>query len=328
LPVEQRPVIQDARLNTAPTQPFPIGDQIVPSCVDPAMLAPGFVGDCFFSTVPMSRPNVMEPFAAVRQSPMSYNPQTGYFYVGASVAPWWMTRYGWTRNVPGTGQYGFLVALDSRTNKIVWKKRTPYQLGFGGGTMTTAGNLVFHGEPDGNIQAHDARTGDLLWQFQTGFGADSPTMTYEVGGEQYVAIGPRDGDAVWAFKLGGRIKPLNPPPVPPLVLPFTGAISRASEITIDVSVRARDTDRLEGTFIDDYATYQPTRARVSAGTTVTWKNAGTMPHTATVRGETLNTGVIAPGATGSITFDKPGAYTYSCLFHPWHSAQVIVDAAP
>jgi plastocyanin len=192
--------------------------------------------------------------------------------------------------------------------------------------MTTAGNLVFHGEPDGNLQAYDAKTGDLLWQFQTGFGADSPAMTYAVGGEQYIAIGPRDGDAVWAFKLGGRIKPLYPPPPPPLESPFAGAISRATEITIDVSVRERDTDRLEGTFIDDYATFQPTRTRVRAGTTVTWKNAGRMPHTATVRGDVSSTGVISPGATGSMTFEKPGTYIYTCLFHPWRSGQIIVDA--
>ena len=37
-------------------------------------------------------------------------------------------------------------------------------------------------------------------------------MTYEMGGEQYVAIAPRDGNAVWAFKLGGTLTPLAPPP--------------------------------------------------------------------------------------------------------------------
>jgi alcohol dehydrogenase (cytochrome c) len=325
LPVEERAVPQDARLHTPATQPFPVGDQVVPNCVDAAMLPPGFVGDCFFSPVPMSRPNVMEPFAGVRQSPMSYNPNTGYFYVSASVAPWWMTRYGWTRNVPGTKQYGILAALDSRTNRIAWQRRMPYQIGFGGGTMTTAGNLLFHGEPDGNFQAYDARTGELLWEFQTGFGADSPSMTYEVDGEQHVAIAPRDGDAVWAFKLGGRIRPLNPPPVPPTEVPFSGAIARSSNVTIGIEVRERDTDRLEGLSIDDYATLQPLRLRIEAGTSVTWKNAGRMPHTATVRGGSLSTGSIQPGATGSITFERAGTYTYTCLYHPWMAGQVIVE---
>ena len=151
-------------------------------------------------------------------------------------------------------------------------------------------------------------------------------MTYELGGEQYVAIGPRDGDAVWAFKLGGRIRPLNPPPLPPTELPFTGPVSRSATITIDVAVRERDTDRLEGTSIDDYATFQPTRAGAAQGATITWKNEGRMPHTATVRGLNLTTGVIPPGESGSITFEKPGTYVYSCLFHPWRSGQIIVDA--
>ena len=201
----------------------------------------------------------------------------------------------------------------------------PHQLGFGGGTMTTAGNLVFHGEPDGNLQAYHARTGDLLWQFQTGFGADSPAMTYEIEGEQYVAIAPRDGDAVWAFKLGGRIRPLNPPPAPPTEVPFTGAIARSTAITIGIEVRERDTDRLDGLSIDDYATVQPARVRVGVGASVTWNNAGHIPHTATVRGETWTTGVIQPGSSGSIAFERVGTYIYTCLFHPWSTGQVIVE---
>ncbi len=54
--------------------------------------------------------------------------------------------------------------------------------------MVTAGGLVFRGAPDGNFLALDAQTGEELWRFQTGFGADAPPMTYEVDGEQYVAI--------------------------------------------------------------------------------------------------------------------------------------------
>src|ERR1700694_3263447 len=99
----------------------------------------------------------------------------------------------------------------------------PYPIGLGSGVMTTAGGLLFHGEPDGNFQAYNAKTGDLLWQFQTGFGADGPPITYERNGEQYVAIATGGnnlglsarGDAVWSFKLGGSLQPLNAPPAPP-----------------------------------------------------------------------------------------------------------------
>jgi quinohemoprotein ethanol dehydrogenase len=325
-PIEDRPVKQDARLLTAPTQPFPASaEQIVPNCVEPELIPPGFVGECYFAPIHMDRPNVMVPFAAVRQSPISYSPRTGLFYISASVHPWWMTRYGWTRNVPGTKQYGLLVAVDGGTNRIVWRKRLPYQLGFGGGTLATAGDLIFHGEPDGNLQAYDARSGELLWQFQTGAGADSPAMTYELGGEQYVAIAPRDGNAVWAFKLGGMLKPLPPAPPPALEVPFSGAVASTTQVTIDVSVRARDTDRLSGVSIDDYASLDPVRIRVPAGATITWKNEGRAVHTATVREAAWSTGDIAPGATGSITFPKAGTYTYACRLHPWSVGQIIVE---
>jgi plastocyanin len=218
-----------------------------------------------------------------------------------------------------------LVAVDSRTNRIAWQKRLPYQLGFGGGTMATAGDLVFHGEPDGNVQAYHARTGELLWQFQTGFGADSPPMTYEIGGEQYVAIAPREGNVVWSFKLGGALPPLPAPPPPPLEVPFAGPTPRTTEVAIDVSVRERDKDRLDGVAIDNYASLEPVRIRISAGATVTWKNGGRSPHTVVVREEPWSSGNIPPGESGSIRFPKAGTYTYFCRQHPWSVGQVIVD---
>src|SRR5215470_10792398 len=91
---------------------------------------------------------------------------------------------------PPTGaKYGgTLTAVDSRTNKIAWQQRRPYSIGQGSGALATAGDLVFHGEPDGQFQAYDARSGELLWQWQTGAGADAPAITYEIDGMQYVAI--------------------------------------------------------------------------------------------------------------------------------------------
>ena len=54
--------------------------------------------------------------------------------------------------------------------------------------MTTAGGLVFSGEANGNFDAYDAKSGDRLWQFQTGAGANAPAITYSVDGQQYVAV--------------------------------------------------------------------------------------------------------------------------------------------
>src|SRR4029079_14970264 len=92
-----------------------------------------------------------------------------------------------------------------------------YRVGSGGGSTTTAGGLVLHGDPGGAVHARDAKTVEVLGQFQTGFGAEAPPMVYEVDGQQYIAIvaggnqgvGSANGDAVWTFALNGK---LNPPP--------------------------------------------------------------------------------------------------------------------
>jgi hypothetical protein len=81
-----------------------------------------------------------------------------------------------------------------------------------------------------------ATTGDVLWKFQTGAGADAPVATYEVDGEQYVAIlaggnqylNTAFGDHLWAFKLGGNVPPLPAPRPPgPQPPPTTVSVSPA-----------------------------------------------------------------------------------------------------
>jgi alcohol dehydrogenase (cytochrome c) len=57
-----------------------------------------------------------------------------------------------------------------------------------GSILATAGDLVFTGEPNGMFNAFDARTGRILWQFQTGSGIRGGPITYSVGGKQYVAV--------------------------------------------------------------------------------------------------------------------------------------------
>jgi alcohol dehydrogenase (cytochrome c) len=57
-----------------------------------------------------------------------------------------------------------------------------------GSILSTAGDLVFSGAPDGYFMAWDARTGELLWRYQTGSGIHSSPVTYSIDGTQYVAI--------------------------------------------------------------------------------------------------------------------------------------------
>ena len=100
-------------------------------------------------------------------------------------------------------------------------------MGGGSGVLATAGGLLFHGDPDGNLIAYDIKNGEELWKFQTGAGADAPTSTFQVNGEQYLAImaggnsvlRSQRGDYLWAFKLGGRVPPAPAPREPPTIEP-------------------------------------------------------------------------------------------------------------
>jgi plastocyanin len=131
---------------------------------------------------------------------------------------------------------------------------------------------------------------------------------------------------VWAFKLGGRLQQLPPPPAPPVVQTFEGrgVIARTNQIVIDVTERDKDTIRPPGFRIDEYETFEPRRVGVAAGTRVTWKNTGHEPHTISVRGQRWTTGPIKPDATGSIEFDVAGTYVFSCDNHPWQQGEITV----
>jgi plastocyanin len=65
--------------------------------------------------------------------------------------------------------------------------------------------------------------------------------------------------------------------------------------------------------------------KVKAGTTVTWTNDGKQPHSATAVDGSWTTGEVQPGKSGTVKFDKPGSYTYSCADHPWSYAQIVVE---
>ncbi len=222
LPIEEKPVPQEPRQKTAKTQPVPVGDPTAPQCAEPVK---DYERGCMYTPV-WTDSRIAQPSASADWAPGAYDPQSGYLFFTTGVSTRKFSTTG-RLSVPGTREYGLITALDSRTNKKVWQQEVPYLAGFGSGVLATAGGLLFHGGSDGYFRAFDSRTGEELWRFQTGFGADAPAATYEVDGEQYVAIaagGSRDGlkeargDLVWSFKLGGRLNPLNGPPAPPPVV--------------------------------------------------------------------------------------------------------------
>ena len=107
---------------------------------------------------------------------------------------------------------GVIVALDSGTARIKWQTRLPKPAI--GGTLATAGGLVFVGDDDGYLYALDARTGRKLWRFHLGMRVGSAPIAYEIAGVEYIAIAaggsqslahgeppPRQGK-MFVFRLG------------------------------------------------------------------------------------------------------------------------------
>jgi quinohemoprotein ethanol dehydrogenase len=196
-------------------------------------------------------------------SPMSFSPLTGLVYVPTTYASWTFAagdeviaqqtgHTGLSRSFPaprpnsmpfigpeplGTNR-GVLEAWDPMNQKLVW--RTPGGGGIGGGTVATAGNLVFQATNDGRLLAYSADKGEKLFELQLGRTGIAPPITYQVDGKQYVAVmgglgrpatvvGPNDAKVdgpplLFVFELDGKTpmptpvappRPFGAPPPPP-----------------------------------------------------------------------------------------------------------------
>jgi quinohemoprotein ethanol dehydrogenase len=149
------------------------------------------------------------PFGAHNWHAMSFNPRTGLVYLPAQNVPInLLDDQEWTpnANLPGrphsalgwnTGKianakpptskpFGRLIAWDPVAQKEVW--RHEHVSPWNGGTLTTAGGLVFQGTADGRLLAYDARDGRVLWSQTVGTGIIAPPVTYELDGRQYVSV--------------------------------------------------------------------------------------------------------------------------------------------
>ncbi|MDE2876204.1 MAG: PQQ-dependent dehydrogenase, methanol/ethanol family [Gemmatimonadota bacterium] len=143
------------------------------------------------------------PSGAHNWHPMSYSPQTGLVYLPATNNNYYWEKSGdydyqagrWnTGTTRGSdadrperpalkGPANLLLAWDPAENREAW--RVPAD-GDHGGTMTTAGNLVFWATGT-RLAALDAHTGRELWSAEVGRGAGSP-VAYEVDGHHYVSV--------------------------------------------------------------------------------------------------------------------------------------------
>jgi quinohemoprotein ethanol dehydrogenase len=187
--------------------------------------------------------------------PMAFNPKTGLVYIPAmqpmGIYPpseefkktgkytrrdmFWNPGIDWNAYTDTIysllGQFGgalppdrgYLKAWDPIQKKTVWEIEHPAF--WNGGLLTTGGNLLFQGTGDGRFVAYAADSGKILWSVPTMVGIIAPPVTYEVDGEQYVAVMAGYGGAgavtggdprtmasgkylneghVLSFKLGGQ----------------------------------------------------------------------------------------------------------------------------
>ena len=190
------------------------------------------------------RPREIIPsaFGARNWQPMSFNPQTGLVYMGVHSIPLTlMDNKTWKMNTPQPGEFaagvgwnlatylnaeppkskpfGRLIAWDPVQQKEVWRQEhvSPWN----GGTLATAGNVVFQGTADGRFMAFEAKSGSKLWEAPMGTGVVAGPSTYMVDGKQYVSIAAGWGGAfgvnnratdrkgsgtVYTFALGGKAK--------------------------------------------------------------------------------------------------------------------------
>jgi PQQ-dependent dehydrogenase (methanol/ethanol family) len=196
--------------------------------------------------------------------PMSYSPLTGLVYIPAMHVPLsygddvnykrnigrWNTGVSFLAppegSVPGATPVerraalaamnrGMLIAWDPVKQEARWTVEMPWP--WNGGTLATAGNLVFQGDPYGVFHARAADTGKELWSFDAQRGIMAGPVSFRAGGEQYVAVlagyggsmgmatasdwmrRPPPNGVLLAFKIGGtgKLAPLLPLEQPPFV---------------------------------------------------------------------------------------------------------------
>jgi PQQ-dependent dehydrogenase (methanol/ethanol family) len=212
------------------------------------------------------------PGGAHSWQPASFSPETGfvYFPVLDSGFPYKSAEHfrhsplAWNTGIDGVAAElpqapevkkailssikGHLVAWDPVNQKEVWRADRPGPLN--GGTLSTAGNLVFEGTGLGQFEALRATTGEKLWSASMESGVTAGPISYSVNGEQYVAVlvgwggvlplaagevglqSPRMANVprLLAFKLGGNANLPPAPEVKPAVLAPPRSTANTAEI--------------------------------------------------------------------------------------------------
>ncbi len=140
----------------------------------------------------------------------SFHPETGLYYVQSMENCTIFTRtpedwqpgrsyYGGSTRRPDEPGQKILRAIDIRTGEIRWELPQIGPANSWGGTLATAGGLVFFGEDSGALMAADVDTGLPLWSFPTSVVWKASPMTYMFDHGQYIAVAA--GSSIVSFAL-------------------------------------------------------------------------------------------------------------------------------
>lgn len=141
----------------------------------------------------------------------SYDPETQLYYFNSTESFSVYYANGTNPQMPGFGAsmeyhtglfHSALLALNYETGRVAWRHDYP-GTGFWSSTypgiLTTAGGLLFTGDPLGNFVARDPKTGAALWHSGLGAPITNSPESYMLGDKQFVLIAA--GDLLFAFSL-------------------------------------------------------------------------------------------------------------------------------
>jgi len=274
-----------------------------------------------------------------------YSPRTNLYYVPYGVAPVAHYRSAGSNGLRALGEYqtGGVFAINASTGKVVWQNHLGLDAAHGQGVLSTGGDLLFVGQPDGMLYGLDAATGKTLWKFQTDGDIEGAVTTYSINGQQYV-LAISEGDKLWAFKLGGTYKSASgssemPTPAPFVVRRAVGGAAVEGSTVNNTVYLARPNRTDVAASVDSIATngMSPTFMRVPVGTTVTFTNPGSAQfpdfpnlkvHCATQFFEGLFNPKLAPGQSFQYTFSKEGEYFFNDCTDPRPTAKVVAYHVP
>lgn len=163
-------------------EPTLAGNKICPSLEG----ATNWFSTAFLPATGLYYVQTLEKCGIYTKTPMQWKAGTGYF--GGSF-----------EGAPDEVPQKILRAINIENGSIVWEHPQTGPANSWGGTLATAGGLVFFGEDSGALVAVDASTGNALWQFQANQTWKASPMTYEFDGRQYIAVA--SGSNIIAFAL-------------------------------------------------------------------------------------------------------------------------------